>query len=119
MARYVLVEVDNNATAERLCAQINNAGEAKGMRVIALFSKATQMCDCVVPVDHSVLGSKLGWRLCPQCRKPKSGHGQTLWNMLDDPGTPSKYKNLCLVVRWVWKDGLVKTVRSVAEKDWK
>lgn len=117
MARYVLIEVDENATAERLCAQITNAG--KPMRVVGIFSKPTKLCDCAVQSDTSVLGTRLGWRLCPECRRPKSGGSQTLWNMLDDEGTPSKYKELHIGVRWVWRAGIVHTLRSVAKKDWK
>lgn len=119
MARYLLVEVDANDTAERLRAQIDKAGEAKGMRVVGMFTKASQLCNCEVRSETSVRGAKFGWRLCPECRKPKTAGAQTLYNMLDDPDTPTKYRELWIGVRWVWRDGVVATLRSVARKDWK
>lgn len=117
MPRYLLVEVDDNATADRLRAQIDNAG--KPFRVIGMFSKATKLCDCVERSKTVVKGSKFGWWLCPECRKPKPGDGQTLFNMLDDPETPTIYRNLWIGVRWVVRDGIVETLRSVSRKDWK
>lgn len=117
MARYLLIEVDDNATADRMRAQIDNAG--KPMRVVGLFSKASQLCKCDIRSETSVRGVKFGWRLCPECRKPKVAGAQTLYNMLDDPDTPTKYRELWIGVRWVWRDGIVATLRSVAKKDWK
>lgn len=92
MARYLLIEVDSNATADKLRAQIDSAGEAKGMRVVAMFRRPTQLCDCGyhVPANYqntrpdSVLGDRFKWWICRQCRKPKAGLGQVLWNMLDE-----------------------------------
>jgi hypothetical protein len=117
MGRYLLVEIDRNDTAERLRAQIDNAG--KGMRVVGMFSKAATLCDCEVPSEQSIRGAKLGWRICPECRKAKTAGAQTLYNMLDDPETPTKYRELWIGVRWVWRDGVVATLRSVARKDWR
>lgn len=117
MARYLLIEVDDNASAERLRAQIDNAD--KPIRVVGMFSKATQLCECTVRSNKSVRGAKFGWRLCPECRKPKTAGSQVLYNMLDDNGCPTKYRELWIGVRWVWRDGVVATLRSVAKKDWK
>lgn len=122
MPRYLLVEVDNNETAQTLCARINAAGLAgKGMRVVGMFSKTAKLCDCEVRQEKSIRGSKLGWWLCPVCHKPKSGSPQLLTNMLDDEGCPAKYREIFLSVRWVWDKvtGRVVTARSVAEKDWR
>lgn len=112
MARYILVEVDDNATANRLRAQIDKAGEAKGMRVVGMFRKATQMCECPIRSEKSVLGSRFMWWLCPQCLKPKSGSHQTLRNMLDWDRLPRgiRHYTIMLSVRWVWD----KTTERVA-----
>lgn len=118
MARYLLVEVDNNDSADRMRAQIDNAD--KPMRVVAMFAKPGALCECAVRSDKSVRGAKFGWWLCPECRRPKSGGSQTLRNLLDDEGTPAKYRDLFLCVRWI-KDltGKIRTARSVPEADWK
>lgn len=122
MPRYLLVELDSNDSADRMRAQINAAeANGKGMRVIAMFSKTAKLCDCLVRSEKSVRGSKLGWWLCPSCHKPKPGSPQTLVNMLDDEGCPSKYREIMLSVRWVWnkaKDRVV-TARSVPKNDWR
>lgn len=109
MARYILVEVDSNATADRMRAQIDNAGEGKGIRVVGMFTKATKLCECTTAAVHplhksviTVRGAKFGWFLCPQCRLPKSGHSQTLYNMLDPrKGTSMAYKIAHIGVSWI------------------
>jgi len=121
MGRYILVEVDDNATADRLRAQIDKVGEAKGMRIVGLFSKASTLCECSIRSERSVRGAKLGWWVCPQCRRPKNNSGQNLWNMLDDDYTPAKYRSLMIAVRWTRNKltGRVDTVRSVPREQWK
>jgi hypothetical protein len=122
MPRYLLIELDNNDSADRMRAQIDAAeANGRGMRVIAMFSKTAKLCVCEVRSTKSVRGSKLGWWLCPSCHKPKPGSPQTLTNMLDDEGCPSKYREIFLSLRWVWnktKDRVV-TARSVPENDWR
>jgi len=122
MARYLLVELDNNDGADRMRAQIDAAELAgKGMRVVAMFSKPGALCGCEIRSTESVRGAKFGWWLCPQCRRPRSGSPQTLRNMLDDEGTPAKYLDLFLSVRWI-KDkltGKVRTARSLPEDEWR
>lgn len=120
MARYLLIEFDDNDSADRMRAQIDNAeANGKHFRVVGLFSKPSALCSCPTRNDQSVRGVKFGWWLCPDCRRPKSGSPQTLSNMLDAVGTPAKYKDLFLSLRWFAKDGRVTTARSVPEKDWK
>lgn len=92
MARYLLIEVDSNSTADRLRAQIDSAGSTKGMRVVGMFRRPTQLCDCktierpnhLSTAPDTVLGDKFRWWICKVCRKPRAGMGQTLWNMLDE-----------------------------------
>lgn len=122
MARYLLIEFDDNASADALRAQIDDAEEnGRRFRVVAMFSKATVLCTCPVRSDKLVHGAKFRWWLCPECRRPKSGSGQTLVNMLDDPGTPAKYLEIFLSVRWYWDEklGRVRTARSLKKEQWK
>lgn len=116
MARYILVEVDDNRRALSLKDKL---GQISGVRVVGMFTRATQLCECGANYDTSVIGARFGWRLCPGCRKPKQGGAQTLYNMLDDPDTPSKYRNLWIGVRWVLRGGVVHTLQSVPKENWK
>lgn len=122
MARYLLVELDGNDSADRMRAQIDTAEAAgKGMRVVAMFSKPAALCGCAIRSAKSVRGAKFGWWLCPECRRPKSGAPQTLVNMLDDEGCPSKYREIFLSIRWITDQvtGKIRTARSVPESDWR
>lgn len=109
MARYLLIEIDSNTTADRMRAQLDNAGESKGIRVVGMFTRATQLCECTTPALHrihktpiSIQGAKFRWLLCPNCRKPKSGISQTLYNLLDPrEGTSMGYKVAHIGVSWV------------------
>jgi hypothetical protein len=78
MARYVLVEVDDLATAERLRAQIDKASIAgKPMRIAGLFAAPTSWCSCPKSEGYHknevVRGSKLGWWVHRVCRKARPG----------------------------------------------
>jgi hypothetical protein len=111
MARYLLIEVDSNATADKLRAQIDSAGEAKGMRVVGLFSRGLVACECPTPARHpqtnsviDVRGSKLGWMICPNCGKPRNGAGQVLWNLLDQRHLSREhfaFRAVSISLRWV------------------
>lgn len=121
MAKYLLIEVDSNATAAKLRAQIEGAGEAKGMRVVGQFSKATMLCECnpstyprtIGNAPIQTRGAKKGWMICPNCAKPRDGGSQTLWNELDPEGAPTRRRELWIGVRWL-KDaaGRVITART-------
>lgn len=92
MARYLLIEIDSNTSAERLLKQIDGMDDTKGMRVVAMFRRPTQLCECtkVAKSNHAnsrpdcSLGDRFKWWICNQCRKPRAGMGQVLWNMLDE-----------------------------------
>lgn len=110
MARYLLIEVDSNATAERLRAQIDAASEAKGMRVVGMFTRATQLCECDPStyqrsIGNSIVtvrGAKFGWHLCPECLKPRPGSHHNLYNLLDDRmGTRQAFNIVHIGVCWI------------------
>lgn len=78
MARYLLVEFDDNDAADRMRAQIDTATEAgKGMRVAGLFAVPTSWCICPQSdgyyANEVVRGSKLGWWVHKACRKARVG----------------------------------------------
>jgi hypothetical protein len=122
MPRYLLVEVDDNASADRMRAKIDAATEAgKGMRVVGVFAKPSSLCGCEVRSEKSVRGAKFGWWLCPECRRPKTGAPQTLRSMLDDPETPAKYRELMLSMRWISDTvtGKILTALSLPRHEWR
>lgn len=78
MARYVLIEVDDNEAANRLMTKLS---QLKGMRIAGLFGVPQQYCEC--PKDEGyhqdkmvVRGSKLGWWVHRTCRRARRGTHQ-------------------------------------------
>lgn len=97
MARYLLVQVDRNETADRLREKLD---AVPGLLTIAIFGKPTQFCDCIVPTEQSRRGRKYGWWCCPTCSKPKVDAHQTgLTNLLDNPELPVQYRMVSLNIR--------------------
>lgn len=81
MARYVLVEFDDDAKADALCAQINAAADAgKNYRLAGVFFRPTRWCNCPLPSGYHkgqlALGSKYGVWTCIVCRRPRPGTHQ-------------------------------------------
>ena len=76
--RYLLIEFDDEASAERLRAQINQATRnGKGFRVVGLFARpGPAFCGCGTWTTErgrpatTKIGRKFGWAVCTVCRKP-------------------------------------------------
>jgi hypothetical protein len=102
VARYVLLEFDDNDGAEGFVAAAAQRGgiffgaagtepmtygyaDHTKMRVRAVFAKPTSFCDCPNPGDRSAKGKKLGWWVHAGCGKPKRGQWQHPNNLLDPP----------------------------------
>ena len=97
MARYVLIQIDENDRVVRLIAKLSGI---PGLQVIGLFGKPTQFCECEVLSDRSVRGKKYGWWVCPNCKKPKTDAMQSgLTNLMDQPDLPTQYRMVSLNVR--------------------
>ena len=80
-ARYLIIEFDDEASANALRARIDNATRnGKKFRVVGLFAKATNYCKCdpktqVTTKTHTAplkRGKKFGWWVCLVCRRPVS-----------------------------------------------
>jgi hypothetical protein len=96
MARYVLIQVDENDRADRL---IDKLSGVTGLRIIGLFGKPTQFCECPGPWERSTRGKKYGWYCCPDCGYPrKFGPHQRPRNLLEGD-TPETMQNVFLSVR--------------------
>ena len=101
MGRYILLEFDDDTTADRLCAQIN-AASAKGkrFRVIGIFPKPPKKrCECAgVNRDNTRTRTwsrhkKLGFTYCLVCKKVLPGW-QSPKNFLDHPDLPAACASL-------------------------
>jgi len=96
MARYLLVEVDENDRALNLMEKLNGV---TGLRVIGLWFKPTQFCECDGPWETSIRGKKYGVFMCPACMKPRPlGPHQRPMNLLE-PGVPETLQNVFLSIR--------------------
>lgn len=80
-SRYLLIEFDNEAQADALRAQIDNATrKGKRFRVVGLFAKPTGYCQCdkrdqitTRTWDSTTKrGKKYGWWVCTMCKRPTS-----------------------------------------------
>lgn len=79
MARYLLVEFDNDDQADTLRAQIDSAAKkGKPYRVLGMFQKPRRFCACPPDKDRQnwkrlVRGSKYGWWVCGTCKRARLG----------------------------------------------
>lgn len=96
MARYLLVEIDENSRADKLMDKLDGV---PGIRLIALWFKPTTFCECEGPWENSIRGKKFGIYLCPECKLPRAGgpHQRPL-NLLE-PGVPETMQNVFLSIR--------------------
>jgi hypothetical protein len=112
MARYILIEVDDNEAAGDFIYALQNypdgiffhkkllggnvdhdeykVEQLGSARVRGLMGKPSQFCECVNPGDKQVLGKKFGWYVHAECAKPLRGHAQHPRNLLDPEGMPSR-----------------------------
>lgn len=97
MARYLLVQVDQNDRAEALRLKLD---AIPGIETIAVFGKPTQFCECEYPGERSIRGRKFGWWCCSNCSKPHRDSIQpTIRNILDRPDLPAQYNMVMLHIR--------------------
>jgi hypothetical protein len=93
MARYLVIEFDEDAQADALCARINAATAAgKKYRVVGLFARPSRWCGCPRPAGvykpkKLFQGSKYGWWTCPDCRRARLGDHQPT-NLVPEPEEP-------------------------------
>lgn len=81
MARYLLIEFDDNRQADALRAQIDTATEkGKPFRVVGLFGRPSKWCTCPKPTGYFknelVQGSTFGWWVHTICKRARMGTHQ-------------------------------------------
>ena len=78
MARYVLVEFENDEQADKLRQMIEAQTRAgKPYRIAGIFARPKTFCRCPTPTGYHknqiVRGSKFGWWVCVVCKKARKG----------------------------------------------
>jgi hypothetical protein len=97
MARWVLIEIDDNADAEAYVESLKigktfmtiNTGDSykvqeAPVRVVGLYAKPVKFCECETP-GKVARGEKLGWWVCTKCNKPQTTRWQMPNNLLAPP----------------------------------
>lgn len=83
MARYVLIEFDDDAQANRLVEKlVEDEAAGRGRRAVGLFFKPTRFCECELelsrinqrPIKNMVRGKKFGVMVHRDCRRPMPGY---------------------------------------------
>lgn len=93
MGKWLLVEFDNDESADALCAQINAAtAKGKAFRVLGIFNKPPKKrCECGHGVESRrrpvKRHRKTGFWYCTNCKRVMPG-AQSPRNELDDPNLP-------------------------------
>lgn len=97
MARYILLEVDDNGEADELVKAVGVAGavffmgedghfknaDPSNVSVRAVFGKPTKFCDCT-PNSQQARGKKWGWMVHTKCGKPILNRWQHPRNLLSE-----------------------------------
>lgn len=107
MAKYVVVQFDNNDEADSFVQTISSgfdhlsSNANANIQIVAVFQKPTLFCECATPSENSVRGSKWGWWLCrnPGCGKPKRGQFQQPRNLLDPANIRTDQKRLFVNIK--------------------
>lgn len=79
MARYVLVEFEDDADAEKLRRMIDEqTRKGKRYRVAGIFARPKKVCECPrVTTEYKgtlvVRGRRFGWNTCVACKRAKPG----------------------------------------------
>ena len=98
MARYVLVQFDDNGEADAFVKALSIEGgvffmgadghfrnsTVEKVNVLGVFAKPSKFCECAKPGDNLVRGAKLGWLVHRGCGKPLKNKWQHPRNLIDD-----------------------------------
>lgn len=76
MAKYILIEFDNDDQAHKMVEKIEGV-ESSTYRIAGIFKKPVKYCECpprdaYVKTDFA-LGKAFGWWVHRQCRRPRRG----------------------------------------------
>jgi hypothetical protein len=126
MARYLVIEIEDNEVAGDLAQSIVDGGEiffyrragneytvgTTPAKVRGIFGKPSTFCECVTPAPQ-VKGGKLGWFVCPTCKRARRGW-QYPNNLLQAP-QPSRIE-YCR--KQMERLGFIEGLDKNPEEDW-
>jgi hypothetical protein len=90
MAKYVLIQFDNDDDAEGFVGGLTTTNPNASVKVAGIFKKPTLFCECVPQEEKSARGAKWGWWICKKCGRCKKGQWQSPRNLLDPADILSK-----------------------------
>ena len=102
MARYILVRVESNESADKLLEKFK---AVPAIQLVGLFVSPAKFCPGkeVCGSDRTLIRSrKWGTTHCRVCKLPVSTIDQSPRNLLDDPDIHPRYNTARLTVREPW-----------------
>lgn len=95
MARYIVLRVESDKTAQRL---LDRFGVVPAIRVVGLFASPTKFCDGTCDNGgKSIRSQKWGLWFCPVCKLPKKTM-QSPRNLLNEPGLHPRFADFFMSV---------------------
>lgn len=112
MGRLVLLEFDDNQDAELFMQEADFFAEGRKplCRVVGVFIKPGQLCECSPRPEKHFRGSKFGLWACYTCKKPMSGCVHYLRDL--NSKVKAKHRMLHISVRFQMKNGKVEVIRD-------
>lgn len=96
MARYMMLRVENNETAEKLMTKFE---PVESVKVVGLFVAPTKFCEGKCDnKGKSIRSKKWGTRHCPVCKLPKQNVMQQPRNLLQDMDLHPRFTDMFLSV---------------------
>lgn len=115
MARYLLVQVDDDGKATALLSKLNGV---RGVRVIGVFARPTEFCEDSShrdPNESSIRGGKTHLWHCRICKKPKK-LTHTPKNLIDPPDLPIEFRDIFLNIREPYEPPIKKYGKGAIER---
>lgn len=96
MARYIVLRVESNQTADTL---LERFAVVPAIKVVGLFASPTQFCEGKCDNEgKSIRSKRWGLWFCPVCKKPKSTRMQTPRNLLNDIDLHPRFADMFISV---------------------
>jgi hypothetical protein len=97
MARYIVLRVESNKTAETL---LERFAPVKAINVVGLFVAVTEekRCKCPTPPTRIIRSTRWGTTHCPECKLPYTSVRQHPRNLLNDEDLHPRFNDLDISV---------------------
>lgn len=95
MARYIVVRVESNETADKL---LERFAPVPAIQVLGVFASGTKFCEGKCEDRRLIRSKKWGTTHCSVCRLPVTSISQQPRNLLRDPELHPRFNDLWLTV---------------------